>query len=191
MLSLAPPSFVTVFIPRSSPAESTESSLVMAKGKRGVKFTIAELESLLDVINENVPIGIPDWERVWDKHDSTFPKKERTVELLKRKFQGLARHEIPTGDPACPPHIRNAEGIYRKIVLAIDGSTGGSDVSDDEGESTQRKTMEATRRRRRSRRKVMGLTLPLTSPLTTSRSRKKRSQKRSRKRSLQQLGGRL
>ena len=80
MLSLAPPSFVTVFIPRSSPAES---SLVMAKGKRGAKFTIAELECLLDVIDEIVPIGNPDWERVWDKHVSTFPTKEQTIELLK------------------------------------------------------------------------------------------------------------
>jgi hypothetical protein len=106
----------------------------MAKGKRGAKFTIAELECLLDVIDEIVPIGNPDWERVWDKHVSTFPKKERTVESLKRKFQGLARHKIPTGDPECPPHIRNAKRIYRKIVLATDGSTGGSDVSDDEGE---------------------------------------------------------
>jgi hypothetical protein len=135
MLSLAPPSFVTVFIPRSAPAESTEFSLVMAKGKRGANFTImAELECLLDVIDKIVPIGNPDWERVWYKHVSTFPKKERTVESLKQKFQGLARHKIPTGDPACPPHIRNAKRIYRKIVLATDGSTGGSDVSDDEGE---------------------------------------------------------
>ncbi len=88
MLSLAPPSFVTVFIPRSAPADSTESSLVMAKGKRGANFTImAELECLLDVIDKIVPIGNPDWERVWDKHVSTFPKKECTVESLKQKFQ--------------------------------------------------------------------------------------------------------
>ena len=109
---LSPPSFVTVFITRSSPAES---SLVMAKGKRGAKFTIAELECLLDAIDEIVPIGNPDWERVWDKHVSTFPKKERTVESLKQKFQGLARHKIPTGDPECPPHIRNAKRIYRRL----------------------------------------------------------------------------
>jgi hypothetical protein len=106
----------------------------MAKGKRGAKFTIAELECLLDVIDEIVPIGNPDWERVWDKHVSTFPTKERTVESLKQKFQGLTRHKIPTGDPECPPHICNAKRIYRKIVLATDGSTGGSDGSDDERE---------------------------------------------------------
>jgi hypothetical protein len=105
----------------------------MAKGKRGAKFTIAELECLLNVIDEIVPIGNPDWERVWDKHVSTFPTKEQTVESLKRKFQGLACHKIPTGDPECPPHICNAKRIYRKIALATDGSTGGSNGSDDEG----------------------------------------------------------
>ena len=76
-----PPSFVTIL---PSPAESV---LIMVKGKRGAKFTIAELKCLLDEIDEIVPIGDPEWERVWDRHVSTFPTKERTLELLKRKFQ--------------------------------------------------------------------------------------------------------
>ena len=75
---------MTVFIARLSLAES---SLIMTKGKRGAKFTIAELKCLLDEIDEIVPIGNPNWERVWDRHVSTFPTKERTLELLKRKFQ--------------------------------------------------------------------------------------------------------
>ena len=123
-----PPSFVTIL---PSPAESV---LIMVKGKRGAKFTIAELERLLDVIDEILPIGAPDWEKVWDRHVSNFPKKERTVESLKRKFQELARKKIPTGDPECPPHIRNAKRIFRKIVLASDGSTGGSDGSENEND---------------------------------------------------------
>jgi hypothetical protein len=105
----------------------------MAKCKRGAKFLIVELECLLDVIDDIIPIGNPDWERVWDKHVFNFPTKERTLESLKRKFQELANKKIPTGDPYCPPHIRNAKRIYRKIVLATNGSTGGSDGSD-EGE---------------------------------------------------------
>jgi hypothetical protein len=36
----------------------------MAKGKRGLKFTTAEIKSLLKVINEIVPIGNPEWEQV-------------------------------------------------------------------------------------------------------------------------------
>ena len=37
----------------------------MAKGRRGFTFTIAEIKSLLDVINDIVPIGNYEWEQVW------------------------------------------------------------------------------------------------------------------------------
>jgi hypothetical protein len=47
----------------------------MAKGKRGAKFTIAELECLLDVIDEIIPIGNPDWERVWGQTYLYFSQK--------------------------------------------------------------------------------------------------------------------
>jgi hypothetical protein len=41
---------------------------------------------------------------------------------------------MKTGDPNCPPHIRSAKRIYRKIVEATDGSDGQSykDVDDDD-----------------------------------------------------------
>ena len=43
---------------------------------------------------------------------------------------------MKTGDPNCPPHIRSAKHIYRKIVEATDGSDGQSykDVDNDNGE---------------------------------------------------------
>ena len=68
--------------------------------------------------------------------------------MFKCKFQELARKKIPTGDLECPPHIRNAKRIYRKIVLATDGSTGGSDGSDhdidaDEGEDNTEEDKES------------------------------------------------
>ncbi len=111
------------------------------KGKRGFKFTIAEMESLPDVIEEIIPIGNPDWERVWDSHTTCYPKKERTAKLLRCKFQELARKKMPTGDPNCPPHIRSAKCIYRMIVQATDGSDGlsgdddASDVDDDDDDN--------------------------------------------------------
>ncbi len=39
--------------------------------------------------------------------------------------------KIPTGDPNCPPHVRNAKRIYYKIVLVTDGSMGGSEDGSD------------------------------------------------------------
>jgi hypothetical protein len=56
------------------------------KGRRGYKFTTQEIESLLDVIEENIPIGDPNWEQVWDRHMVRYPKKEQTAESLRRKF---------------------------------------------------------------------------------------------------------
>jgi hypothetical protein len=56
------------------------------KGRRGFKFTTQELKSLLDVIEDIFPIGNPDLEKVWNMHMVRYPKKERTAELLRRKF---------------------------------------------------------------------------------------------------------
>ncbi len=81
------------------------------KGKRGFKFTVAELEHMLDIINIIVPIGNPDWEKVWQEHSAAYPMMERTPESLKRKFQELVRKKKPTGDPNCPPYVCEAKRI--------------------------------------------------------------------------------
>ncbi len=88
------------------------SLVVMPKGKRGFEFTIQELESLLDAVDEIVPIRNLEWERVWERHNTCYPNKERTVESLKCKFQELAKKNMPTGDPNCPPHIKYAKCIF-------------------------------------------------------------------------------
>ena len=63
----------------------------MPKGKRGYKFTEEELESLLMAVDEIVPVGNPEWEHIWEMHNSCYPNQDRTVESLKRKFQELAK----------------------------------------------------------------------------------------------------
>ncbi len=54
------------------------ASIEMAKGRCG-KFTIDEIESLLDIINDNVPISNPEWEQVWNRHNHRYPSKEQMV----------------------------------------------------------------------------------------------------------------
>ncbi len=54
---------------------------------------------------------------------------ERTPELLKRKFQELISKLNPTDDPNCPPYVREAKQISRKIVIATNGLTGGLSVA--------------------------------------------------------------
>ncbi len=109
---MPPPSFVFLAIP---------------KGK-WKKFTVPKLKHLLDILDVIIPILNPNWERVWDQHVAGYPTKEQNPELLKCKFQELARKKMPTGNPECPPHVRSAKRIYRKIVMATDGSTGGFDI---------------------------------------------------------------
>jgi hypothetical protein len=106
----------------------------MAQQKRGFKYALSQVESLLEVIDEIIPIGNPDWERVWNEHAACYPTKNWTAKLLKRKFQKLAHTKHPTNDPNCPYHVWNAKHIYYKIVLATDGSTGGSEDGGDLGD---------------------------------------------------------
>ncbi len=102
----------------------------MAKGKRGFKFTIPELKSLVKAIEELVPISNSEWEGVWNRHMALYPQQDRTVESLKRKFQEMARAKIKTGNPNMLPHIHGAKWAYCAIVKKTDGSTGsGSDDS--------------------------------------------------------------
>jgi len=64
------------------------------KSKRGFKFTVSELEHMLDIIDDIVPIGNPDWEKIWQEHLADYSTMEQTPELLKRKFQELIRKKI-------------------------------------------------------------------------------------------------
>ncbi len=79
------------------------------KDKRGFKLTFAELEHMLDIANKIIPIGNPDWEKVWHGHSAAYLTMEQTPELLKHKFQELVCKKIPTGDPNCPPYVREAK----------------------------------------------------------------------------------
>jgi hypothetical protein len=99
----------------------------MVQQKRGFKFALSKIESLLEVVEAIIPIGNPNWDKILNKHAFCYPTKDRTAKSLKRKFQELACTKISTGDPNMPPHICKAKHIYYRIVQATDGSTGGSE----------------------------------------------------------------
>ncbi len=80
---------------------------------------------MLNIINEIVPIGNPDWEKVWQEHLATYPTMERTLELLSR----TCSQKNPTGDTNFPPYVCKAKQISRKIVIATNGSIGGSSMA--------------------------------------------------------------
>jgi hypothetical protein len=71
--------------------EFAAHSVTIAKRKRGLKFTIHKLQSLVKAAEELIPISSTEWERVWDMHMACYPKQNQTIESLKSKFQEMAK----------------------------------------------------------------------------------------------------
>ena len=53
------------------------------------------------------------------QNNSRFPELERNADSLKRKFAGLYRKTVPTGDPIIPPDARRAKIIRSQMVERI------------------------------------------------------------------------
>ena len=101
----------------------------MPPKKRGFKFTTHELESLAEAVADIIPMSNTDWDNILEIHYANFPGLNRTSNSLKRKFQEMARMNIPTGDPNCLHHVHIAKRAYYKLVKALDGSIGGGPMS--------------------------------------------------------------
>eukprot|EP00521_Asterionellopsis_glacialis_P008881 CAMPEP_0195285562 /NCGR_PEP_ID=MMETSP0707-20130614/3353_1 /TAXON_ID=33640 /ORGANISM="Asterionellopsis glacialis, Strain CCMP134" /LENGTH=179 /DNA_ID=CAMNT_0040345077 /DNA_START=141 /DNA_END=676 /DNA_ORIENTATION=+ len=86
-----------------------------AATKRGQGYSIEETLSLLDILEQILPIGSDEWETVLREHHEKFSEQKRDVKSLKRKFGKLYCTQIPTGDPNCPPEVFRAKHISRDI----------------------------------------------------------------------------
>jgi hypothetical protein len=98
--------------------------------KRGIGFTVQEVDVLLSAIERFLPIGPYEWDRVLAEHESHFPEAGRTKESLKRKFTVLCKARHPTGDPDIPADVLRAKKAYEEITKKAEVSEGGG--SDDE-----------------------------------------------------------
>jgi hypothetical protein len=97
-------------------------------GNNAAQYTSTEIQGLLQVIEEILPVHGEDWEEVSQAHAANFPDMLRTAESIKRKFQALYRVKKPTGDPFCPPEVRFAKRLRHLITTKceIDGRTFAS-----------------------------------------------------------------
>ncbi len=59
------------------------------KNERTSHFSLTEVQGLLNVIEEILPVHGEDWEDVSQSHAANFPGSFRTSDSLKRKFQQL------------------------------------------------------------------------------------------------------
>lgn len=96
------------------------------KASRGRGFTTTEVESLLEVIEEVLPIGQNEWDTVLHQHQSRYPDYDRTRDSIKRKFASLYNSKKPTGDPTCPPTVRRAKQLFNLIKEKMEFSDGQS-----------------------------------------------------------------
>ena len=63
--------------------------------KRGINFSTTELETLLESIEERLPIGQMEWEIIEQSHSLLNPEQKRTVDSIKRKFRILYNTKAP------------------------------------------------------------------------------------------------
>jgi hypothetical protein len=78
-------------------------------------FSVAEMESMLTAIEQFLPMGPDEWERVAEWHNSEFPSKNHEAQSLRRTFQSLYNIRIPTGNPECPAYVCRAKRLRYSI----------------------------------------------------------------------------
>ncbi|KAI0370997.1 hypothetical protein BV20DRAFT_1121053 [Pilatotrama ljubarskyi] len=91
--------------------------------RRGVmNFSSADVTELLRLVRSHMPIGMHGWERVcagYNAYASTRGRPRRDVQSLRTKYYKLVNVKKPTGDPDCPPDVREAKRIEREIERRV------------------------------------------------------------------------
>ena len=103
-------------------------------------YSIAKLECLNECVAAVLPLSGAEWEMVSHSHCVYYPG--RTWESLRKKFNEVARKSIPTGDPNCPPYVREAKRVRQQIIEKSEGASGSPSEDfpfplDDESETNE------------------------------------------------------
>ena len=114
-----------------SKGNRTPRKRVASGGGRGASFSERELESLLDILEEHLPVGGDEWDAVCRVHNTRYPDTNRTTDSLRRKFALLYRKKAPTGDPRIPSSTLRAKKVRQDMTARID--LGDGDCSDSDG----------------------------------------------------------
>ncbi|ETV82643.1 hypothetical protein H257_05218 [Aphanomyces astaci] len=89
------------------------------KVSRGRGWTEPEVQSMLDVIEDQLPMGPAQWDAVQESYMRIQPADQgappRDVDSIRRKFKTLRSARKPTGDPLYPPAVSRAKRIQRAI----------------------------------------------------------------------------
>jgi hypothetical protein len=97
-----------------------------------------ELECLMDIMEDVLPIGKFEKEKVAERYNELNPTRPREYQNLMSQFNKFASKKPPTGDPDCPPLVRKAKLICKKIKgkaqlgVHIDEDEDDDDADDDD-----------------------------------------------------------
>ena len=89
---------------------------------KGTNYSLEEIDSLLDLIEDELPISATLWENIQKSHLSRYPEQRRGVDSIKRKFKELYSKRVKTGDPNCPQEVRRAKRLRHQIVESMNAS---------------------------------------------------------------------
>ena len=76
-------------------------------------YSDEEIKHLFDIMESILPIGPDEWNQVVELHAQKYPRRD--VDSIRRKYSTLHRKSIPTGDPLCPPLVKQAKQIKHLI----------------------------------------------------------------------------
>ena len=114
-----------------------------SRSKRGAGYSQAETDSLLDLLEEHIPLSSMEWENIERLHKCRFPTEDRTCESLKWKFQELYRTKPATGSSFIPNDVRQANAILKMMQERTNSSDCEGDdnnESDDEESKKEEET---------------------------------------------------
>ena len=79
----------------------------------------------MELLEEHLPIGDDEWQKMTDMHCAAWPNPGRNSQSIRRKYHDLHRKKAPTGDPNMPPEVRVAKRVKFLIGQRVSiGSEG-------------------------------------------------------------------
>ncbi|RDX46394.1 hypothetical protein OH76DRAFT_1485628 [Lentinus brumalis] len=118
--------------------EPTKSAAYSGRQPGSQNYSEEDLESLLDLTQEILPIGQNAWGQVtrrfneWAEQNGRPP---RTQKPLKTKFETMVRTPKPTGNAEIPPHIERAYDIEHSINEKVHTrELDDGEIADEDGE---------------------------------------------------------
>jgi hypothetical protein len=97
----------------TEPTTTTTATTILGRRTGRTNYTREEMTNFLDIMEGVLPIGGEEWDEVFQQHSVLYPGRD--INSLRRKYGALYRKGIPTGDPNCPPEVRQAKRVKYKI----------------------------------------------------------------------------